>query len=161
MTADCVLPQALLAGVIHQEVPPTCWQYSSLCVGLRCAGPSLCWLCMRHHLTLCDPMHQVWLVSDQKEVEITSLWGDDDHAFLVFARSMGCNFCQQLGTALPTPNTPSPPLPRPPHRGFSVSLQFLEATRSLSLVYAAGDKYAFVPSPEVLISMRGQACSCL
>eukprot|EP00208_Stichococcus_sp_RCC1054_P002231 CAMPEP_0206134914 /NCGR_PEP_ID=MMETSP1473-20131121/303_1 /ASSEMBLY_ACC=CAM_ASM_001109 /TAXON_ID=1461547 /ORGANISM="Stichococcus sp, Strain RCC1054" /LENGTH=215 /DNA_ID=CAMNT_0053526555 /DNA_START=346 /DNA_END=993 /DNA_ORIENTATION=- len=43
---------------------------------------------------------KVWLVSDQKEVEITSLWGDDDHAFLVFARSMGCNFCQQLAREL-------------------------------------------------------------
>ncbi len=36
-------------------------------------------------------------MSEQKEVDITSLWGDSDRAFLVFARSMGCNFCQQLG----------------------------------------------------------------
>jgi hypothetical protein len=28
-------------------------------------------------------------VSDQKQVAITDLWGQDDRAFLVFARSMG------------------------------------------------------------------------
>ena len=37
---------------------------------------------------------QVWLVSEQKQVPITSLWDERDRAFLVFARSMGCNFCQ-------------------------------------------------------------------
>lgn len=76
---------------------------------------------MRPHPTLCDWLHQVWLVSDQKEVEITSLWGDDDHAFLVFARSMGCNFCQQLGAAQPTPNTP------PPLGAYPSPLQSLQA----------------------------------
>jgi hypothetical protein len=43
---------------------------------------------------------KVWLVSDQKQVAITDLWGQDDRAFLVFARSMGCNFCQELARDL-------------------------------------------------------------
>ena len=32
---------------------------------------------------------QVYLVSEQKEIDITSLWGENDRAMLVFARSMG------------------------------------------------------------------------
>ena len=43
---------------------------------------------------------QVWLVSDQKEVAITDLWGEDDRAFLVFARSMGAWQSAQAWSAL-------------------------------------------------------------
>ncbi|KAK9842414.1 hypothetical protein WJX84_005684, partial [Apatococcus fuscideae] len=32
---------------------------------------------------------EVYLVSVQKKVDITTLWGDQDRAVLVFARSMG------------------------------------------------------------------------
>jgi hypothetical protein len=44
---------------------------------------------------------KVWLVSEQKEVPITELWdAEKDRVFLVFARSMGCNFCQELARDL-------------------------------------------------------------
>lgn len=43
---------------------------------------------------------KVWLVSEQKQVPITDLWDEKDRAFLVFARSMGCNFCQELARDL-------------------------------------------------------------
>ena len=33
--------------------------------------------------------NQVYLTSEQKQVDITSLWGDQDRAVVVFARSMG------------------------------------------------------------------------
>lgn len=32
---------------------------------------------------------QAWLVSEQKEVDVTNLWKDDDVMVLVAARSMG------------------------------------------------------------------------
>ena len=32
---------------------------------------------------------QVWLVADQKEVDITSLWSEDERCVLQFGRSMG------------------------------------------------------------------------
>ena len=36
-----------------------------------------------------DRYVQPWLVSEQKQVDITSLWGKDDTMMLVAARSMG------------------------------------------------------------------------
>ena len=37
---------------------------------------------------------QVYLVSEQRSVDITSLWSDNDVAVVFWARSMGCFFCQ-------------------------------------------------------------------
>ena len=37
---------------------------------------------------------QVYLVSEQRALDITSLWGDTDVAVVFWARSMGCFFCQ-------------------------------------------------------------------
>lgn len=42
----------------------------------------------------------MWLVSQQKEIDVTSLLDDNDRTILVFARSFGCNFCQQLAREL-------------------------------------------------------------
>lgn len=36
-----------------------------------------------------DRYVQPWLVSEQKQVDVTSLWGKDDTMMLVAARSMG------------------------------------------------------------------------
>lgn len=43
---------------------------------------------------------KVWLVSRQEEIDVTSLLDESDRTFLVFARSFGCNFCQQLAREL-------------------------------------------------------------
>lgn len=37
---------------------------------------------------------QVYLVSEQRKVDISSLWADSDVAVIFWARSMGCFFCQ-------------------------------------------------------------------
>ncbi|BDA47778.1 probable peroxiredoxin-like 2C [Coccomyxa sp. Obi] len=45
---------------------------------------------------------EVYLVSEQKAVDITSLWSDPDTAVVFWARSMGCFFCQELARELRT-----------------------------------------------------------
>lgn len=37
---------------------------------------------------------QVYIVSEQKKADITSLWSNTDTAVIFWARSMGCFFCQ-------------------------------------------------------------------
>ena len=45
---------------------------------------------------VCDAcMLQVYLVSTQEPLDITSLWGQDERAVLVFGRSMGVSFHSQ------------------------------------------------------------------
>ena len=39
---------------------------------------------------------EAWLVSSQTKVAVTSLWEATEKCVLVFARSMGCFFCQVL-----------------------------------------------------------------
>ena len=47
-----------------------------------------------------DPLYtalskqEAWLVSTQEKVPVTSLWNATEKCVLVFARSMGCVFCQ-------------------------------------------------------------------
>lgn len=38
--------------------------------------------------------NEVWLVSTGEKVDVTSLWKATETCVLVFARSMGCVFCQ-------------------------------------------------------------------
>ncbi|GMH41023.1 hypothetical protein BSKO_08933 [Bryopsis sp. KO-2023] len=43
---------------------------------------------------------EAWLVSEQRRLDVTELWGEDERCVFVFARSMGCFFCQELARQL-------------------------------------------------------------
>jgi hypothetical protein len=50
-------------------------------------------LCITSFLTCLSHM-QVYLVSEQRKLDLTSLWSESDIAVVFWARSMGCFFCQ-------------------------------------------------------------------
>lgn len=43
---------------------------------------------------------EAWLVSEQRKLDVAELWGENERCVFVFARSMGCFFCQELARQL-------------------------------------------------------------